>query len=71
MDIAELIEAVEEKWEFRGKKLTDVREEFLQKEARFKKLWKIRLSSQMASIPEFGQVYRVVQRKLRQAGMLK
>jgi len=48
-----------------------VREEFLRKETRFKKLWKIRLSSQMASIPEFGQVYRAVQRKLRQAGLLK
>jgi len=71
VDIAELIEAVEEKLEFRGKKLTDVREEFLRKETRFKKLWEMRLSSQMVSIPEFGQVYRVVQRKLRQAGLLK
>ncbi|GAG54876.1 unnamed protein product, partial [marine sediment metagenome] len=71
VDIAELIEAVEEKLEFRGKKLTDVREEFLRKETRFRKLWKMRLSPQMASIPEFGQVYRVIQRKLRQAGLLK
>ena len=71
VDIAELIEAVEEKLEFREKSLTDVREEFLRKETRFKKLWKMRLSSQMASIPEFGQVYRAVQRKLRQAGLLK
>jgi predicted nucleotidyltransferase component of viral defense system len=37
VDITELIEAVEEKLEFRGKKLTDVREEFLRKETRFKK----------------------------------
>jgi len=29
------------------------------------------LSSQMSSIPEFGQVYREVQRKFRQAGLLK
>ncbi|MBA7592509.1 hypothetical protein ES708_34694 [subsurface metagenome] len=71
VNIAELIEAVEEKLEFRGKSLTDVREEFLRKETRFKKLWKMRLSSQMASIPEFGHVYRAVQRKLRQAGVLK
>jgi len=71
VDIAKLIKAVEEKLEFRGKKLTDVSEEFLRKETRFKKLWEMRLSSQMASIPEFGQVYRVVQRKLRQAGLLK
>jgi hypothetical protein len=70
VDIAELIEAVEEKWEFRGKKLAEVREEFLGKETRFKKLWKIRLFSQMASLPEFGKVYRVVQREFRQAGLL-
>ncbi|HEC79006.1 MAG TPA: nucleotidyl transferase AbiEii/AbiGii toxin family protein [candidate division WOR-3 bacterium] len=71
VNLAELIEAVEEKWKFRGKKLTDVREEFLRKEARLKKLWKMRLSSQVALLPEFGQVYRIVQRELRQAGMLK
>jgi hypothetical protein len=70
VNLAELVEAVEEKWEFRGKKLADVREEFLRKETRFKTLWKIRLSSQMASLPEFGQVYRVVQRGFRQAGLL-
>ena len=71
MDITELIEAVEEKLEFRGKKLTDIGEEFLRKETRFKKLWKIRLSSQMTSVPEFGQAYRVVHREFRQAGLLK
>ena len=70
MNLAELVEAVEEKWEFRGKKLADVREEFLGKETRFKTLWKIRLSSQMISLPEFGQVYRAVQREFRQAGLL-
>ncbi len=71
VNLAELVEAAEEKWKFRGKKLTDVREEFLRKEARLKKLWKMRLSSQVASLPEFGQVYRIVQRQLRQAGLLK
>ena len=71
VDIAELINAVEEKLEFRGRSLTDVREEFLRKETRFKRLWEMRLSSQMTSIPEFGQVYRAVQRKLRQVGLLK
>ncbi|GAH18748.1 unnamed protein product, partial [marine sediment metagenome] len=71
VNIAELIEAVEEKLEFRGKKLTDVGGEFLRKETRFKKLWKIRLSSQMTSIPEFGQVYRAVQREFRQARIVE
>jgi len=70
VDITELIKAIEEKLEIRGKKLGDVKDEFLRKENRFKKLWKIRLSSQMESIPEFDNVYRVVRRKLRQAGLL-
>lgn len=70
VDITELIKAIEKKLEIRGKKLGDVKEEFLRKENRFKKLWKIRLSSQMESIPEFDNVYRVVRRKLRHAGLL-
>ena len=70
VNLVELVEAVGEKWKFRGKKLTDTREDFLGKEARFKKLWKMRLSSQVASLPEFGQVYRAVQRELRQSGLL-
>jgi len=70
VNLAELINAVEVKLEFRGKILSDVRGEFLRKENRFKKYWEIRLSSQMTSLPKFGQVYRAVQRKFRQAGML-
>lgn len=70
VDITELIKAIEGKLEIRGKKLGDVKDEFSRKENRFKKLWKIRLSSQMESIPEFDNVYRVVRRKLRQAGLL-
>ncbi len=31
VNLTELIEAIEQKWKFRGKKLTDVREEFLRK----------------------------------------
>ena len=71
VNVDKLIDAVEEKWKFRGKKLTDVREEFLYKEARLNKLWKIRLSSQMTKLSEFDHVYREVQRELRQAGLLK
>jgi len=71
VNIEGLVSAVEEKWKFRGKKLTDVREEFLRKEPRLNKLWNIRLSSQVSILPEFGEVYRKVQRELRQAGLLK
>ncbi|NQT54718.1 MAG: nucleotidyl transferase AbiEii/AbiGii toxin family protein [Desulfobacteraceae bacterium] len=68
-NLAELVEAFEQKCKFRGKKSTDVREEFLRKELRFKKLWKMRLSPQMTALPEFDQVYREVRRELRQAGL--
>ncbi len=71
VNLVELVEAVEQKWKFRGKKLTDTREEFLRKETRLKKLWKMRLSSQVTALPEFGQVYRVIRRELRQAGLLR
>jgi len=71
VNLTELIEAIEQKWKFRGKKLTDVREEFLRKEARLEKLWRMRLSSQMTALPDFAWVYRAVQRELRRAGLLK
>ena len=71
VNLAKLVEAIRKKWKFQGKKITDVREEFLRKEARLRKLWKIRLSSQMIVLPEFNQVYRAVKRELRQAGLLK
>lgn len=69
--LAELVEPVEQKWKFRGKKLTDVKGEFLHKQTRLKKLWQLRLSSQMLTLPEFEQVFREVQRELRQAGLLR
>ena len=60
---------VEEKLAFRGKKLDDVRDELSAKEARLKKLWDTRLSAQMASLPQFDEVYRSVRRAFRQAGL--
>lgn len=67
INIGGLLDAVEEKWKFRGKKPIDVKGEFQRKEARLKKLWEIRLSSQMSALPEFNQVYREVRREFRQA----
>ncbi len=68
VDLGDLVEAVEQKWDFRGRKLDEVRGEFLAKEARYKKLWSLRLAGQMVELPEFTQVYRSVQRALRPAG---
>lgn len=71
VDLTELVEAIEQKWKFRSVTTTDMREELLRKEVRLKRLWKIRLSSQMVILPEFDEVYRAVQRSFRQAGLLK
>jgi predicted nucleotidyltransferase component of viral defense system len=71
VNLLEVVDAVEQKWKFRGKEITDVREEFLRKEARLKKLWNIRLSSQVTTLPEFNKVYRAVFRELRRAELLK
>ena len=66
----ELIDAVGQKMRFRGKDLANTREMLIRKEGRLKKLWKTRLLSQMAELPEFDQVHRFVMRELRQSGFL-
>lgn len=71
VNLVDMVEAIEQKWKFRGRELTNVREEFLRKEARLRKLWNIRLSSQMTKLPEFSKVYRSVFRELRRADLLK
>ena len=52
------------------KKPADVREVLASKEARYKKLWDVRLSAQMAELPEFAEVFRSVRRALREAGII-
>jgi len=70
LKLAEIKDAVGQKMLSRGKDLANTREIFIRKEARLKKLWESRLSSQMAELPEFDQVTRRVVRELRQAGFL-
>jgi predicted nucleotidyltransferase component of viral defense system len=62
---ADLTHAVASKAEFRNRTMTDAKDIFLRKEARLKKLWSVRLSTQMAELPEFDDVYRAVTRELR------
>jgi predicted nucleotidyltransferase component of viral defense system len=62
---ADLTHAVTAKADFRNRTLTDVKDVFQRKEARLKKLWAVRLSAQMADLPEFDEVYRAVTRELR------
>ena len=71
VSLVDLAEAIQLKLEFRRKDLVDVKEEFLRKEARLRKLWTTRLSSQMTVLPEFSRVYRAVSRELRRAGLFQ
>lgn len=68
--ISELTNFVDEKLKFKGTSMDQRRGEFTKKEKRLEKLWEKRLSQQMSSLPKFGDVYRVVKRAFRQAGLL-
>lgn len=70
VDLNDYLVAVEMKLKYRGKKLTEVRDEFRKKEMRLKKTWESRLGAQMSSIPEFDSIYRAVKRRLRQARII-
>jgi predicted nucleotidyltransferase component of viral defense system len=66
--LSDLLDPVARKLEFRGLTLAQVGGEFAAKEARYKKLWQVRLAAQMADLPEFDAVCRAVRRALRQGG---
>ena len=66
--LSDLLDPVARKLDFRGLTLAQVGREFSAKEARYKKLWQVRLAPQMADLPEFDAVYRAVRRALRQGG---
>jgi predicted nucleotidyltransferase component of viral defense system len=69
IEVAAMSSAVEQKWAFRGKNLTDIQGVFRAKEMRYRALWEKRLGMQVATLPEFDTVYRAVQRVLRRAGL--
>ena len=71
VNLPELIDAVMRKLEFRGSTLAQVSENISAKEIRYRKLWQVRLATQMARLPDFDGVYRAVRRALRQAGLFK
>jgi hypothetical protein len=66
--LPDLLDPVVRKLEFRGLTLAQASREFGAKEARYKRLWKVRLAPQMADLPGFDAVYREVRRALRQGG---
>jgi hypothetical protein len=68
VNLSDLMDPVARKLEFRGLTLAQVGKEFVAKEARYEKLWQVRLAAQMTELPEYGAVYREVRRALRQGG---
>jgi len=70
IDFAMLVPEVESKLGFRGRKRDAMTAELATKEARYKKLWAVRLGQQMATLPPFDDVFRAVRRSLRDAGLI-
>lgn len=62
---------VEAKLAFRGRTRDAMTAELATKEARFEKLWTLRLGQQMATLPPFDDVFRAVRRSLRDAGLVE
>lgn len=71
IDFATLIPEIEAKLAFRGRTRAAMTAELATKEVRYKRLWAVRLGPQMATLPPFDDVFRVVRRKLRDAGLVK
>ena len=71
VDFATLVPEVEAKLAFRGRTRDAMTPEVAAKEARFKKLWAVRLGQQMATLPQFDDVFRAVRRSLRDAGLVE
>lgn len=66
LDPAILSAAIQEKLVFRGRAIQNFFAAIQDKESRYRKLWEIRLSSQMIELPEFDRVWRSVGKTLRQ-----
>ena len=64
-----LADGMRQKLEFRGKPFAGIADAVRNKEARLKALWSGRLGYQMTRLPEFEEVFRAVQRTLRQADL--
>jgi predicted nucleotidyltransferase component of viral defense system len=69
IELGALADGMRQKLEFRGKPCEGLADAIHVKEARLKALWSSRLGYQMAALPEFDEVFRAVQRTLRQANL--
>jgi len=70
VDLATLVKQIDSKLEFRGRSRDTMAEELARKEARYEKLWHVRLGPQMAALPPFDDVFRSVRKALRRAGLI-
>ena len=71
IDFATLVPELDAKLAYRGRLRTAMTTELAAKEARYKKLWVVRLGQQMATLPPFDDVFRAVRRNLRDAGLVE
>jgi hypothetical protein len=71
IDLVTLVPEVQAKLAFRGRTRDAMTAELAAKEARYRKLWVVRLDRQMAILPPFDDVFRAVRRSLRDAGLVK
>jgi predicted nucleotidyltransferase component of viral defense system len=71
VDLAMLVPDIERKLAFRGRTRETMTADLDKKEARYEKLWNVRLGSQMASLPPFEDVFRAVRRTMRAAGLIE
>jgi predicted nucleotidyltransferase component of viral defense system len=69
IELGALANAMRQKLEFRGKPFEGIAEAIGNKETRLKALWSKRLAYQMTMLPKFDEVFRAVQRTLRQADL--
>jgi hypothetical protein len=69
VDLSDLTPPISQKLAFREKTLESVRGQLTKKEAYLRATWNSRLRGQMATLPEFDDVFRGVRRVFRRAGL--
>lgn len=71
VELGRLIPEIESKLTFRGRTRDAMTAELAIKEARYQKLWVVRLAQQVATLPPFQDAFRAVRRSLREASLVE
>jgi hypothetical protein len=69
MILSRLAPAIATKLTFRNAEAAGIQEAILNKEARLKALWSVRLANQMSEVPPFDRVFREFRRALRKSAL--